>query len=331
MAHQIDQSTGKAAVFVTGEPAWHRLGTVVENAVNSVEAIKLAGLDWEVEQWPVRAFNPDQPGVEASCPGRVANVRTDTKATLGIVSTSYEVFQNREAFEFMDSLVADRLCMYETAGALFGGRQVWMMARIPSEYRVGGDDVVKPYILLSNSHDGSRALRVFPTAVRVVCNNTLTLAMKGAGESSGLTIYHMGNLQDRIRQAREILGICAARFDQFDAEMHKLIERDLTDAETAEYFESVLPKSDSKLAETFRAKTLAAFNDNLTSETNTLDGMIGTAWAAYNAVSEYADHQSRATGKPGHEQDSRRFNSVFVGKANHMKQRAWANALELVK
>ena len=87
MAHAIDQTTGRAAVFVVGEPAWHRLGVVIENATTSAEAIGLAGLDWRVEQWPVRAFDPDNHGIEAGIPDTVANVRTDTKAVLGVVGT----------------------------------------------------------------------------------------------------------------------------------------------------------------------------------------------------------------------------------------------------
>jgi hypothetical protein len=126
VAHEIDQTTGRAAVFVTGEPAWHRLGTVIEQATTSAEAIGLAGLDWRVEQWPVRAFDPDNNTTEAGIPDTVANVRTDTKAVLGVVGRRYRVFQNHEAFDFMDGLVGDKLAMYETAGSLHGGKRVWM-------------------------------------------------------------------------------------------------------------------------------------------------------------------------------------------------------------
>ena len=87
MAHAIDQTTGQAAVFVTGEPAWHKLGSTIETAASSAEAIGLAGLDWRVEQWPVRAFDPDNPTTEAAMPDTVANVRADTKAVLGVVGT----------------------------------------------------------------------------------------------------------------------------------------------------------------------------------------------------------------------------------------------------
>ncbi len=172
MSHELDISTGQAAVFVTGEPAWHKLGMVVANAVTSAQAIELARLNWEVEQWELKAFDREL-GKEAYVQGKYANVRKDTGRVLGVVSEHYRIFQNRECFDFMDSLVADRLAMFESAGALKDGRVVWMLARIPAEYRAGADDVVQPYILLTNSHDGSKALRIFPTTIRVVCQNTL--------------------------------------------------------------------------------------------------------------------------------------------------------------
>ena len=128
MSHDIDTTTGQTAVFVTGEPAWHRLGTVIDSAATSGDAIKLAHLDWSVEQWPVQAAEPNTDRIiEAT--DRVANVRTDTHAVLGVVSRQYHVFQNAEAFDFMDAIVGDKLAMFETAGALHEGRRVWMLAR----------------------------------------------------------------------------------------------------------------------------------------------------------------------------------------------------------
>ena len=235
MAHEIDQTTGRAAVFVTGEPAWHRLGTVIEQATTSAEAIGLAGLDWRVEQWPVRAFDPDNQSIEAGIPDTVANVRTDTKAVLGVVGRRYRVFQNHEAFDFMDGLVGDKLAMYETAGSLHGGKRVWMMASIPKEYRAGPDDLIEPYVLLTNTHDGSQALRMIPTTVRVVCQNTLNLALREAGVE-GLTISHHPRLESQIAEARAKLGIIAARFDKFDDELHAMLAKELTVTEAGGYF-----------------------------------------------------------------------------------------------
>jgi phage/plasmid-like protein (TIGR03299 family) len=341
VAHEIDQTTDRAAVFVTGEPAWHRLGTVIENATTSAEAIGLAGLDWNVAQWPVRAFGPDgttamtagQDGAEASTDIRdfVANVRTDTRAVLGIVGRRYRVFQNHEAFNFMDALVGDKLAMYETAGSLHGGKRVWMMASIPKEYRAGPDDLIKPYVLLTNTHDGSQALRMIPTTVRVVCQNTLNLALREAGVD-GLSISHHPRLESRIAEARQKLGIIAARFDKFDDELHAMLAKDLTVTEAGGYFRGLsgmdLPghtDRQKKSRETVYGQMLANFDN----DRNTLPGVKHTAWGAYNAVSEWADHQKATRGNTPAEKLNRRLDSVWFGVGHQLKQAAYDGALEL--
>ena len=207
MAHEIDTTTGRAAVFTVGTPAWHRLGVTVTEAQTSAEAIKLAGLDWTVEQWPLFARQGD---AERAATDRVANVRTDTNAVLGVVSPGYRPFQNREAFEFFDAVVQDKLAIFETAGSLRGGKHVWMLARLPQTLRAAPDDEVRPYVLLTNAHDGSRALRMIPTTVRVVCQNTLHLALSGAGVAEGLTVYHSESLPRRVAEARDKLRIITA-------------------------------------------------------------------------------------------------------------------------
>jgi phage/plasmid-like protein (TIGR03299 family) len=198
--HEIDESTGRPACMVVGTPAWHQRGVVVSEAQTSAEAITLAGQDWLVEKWALQTY-----GIRQGAPlvldveDQYATVRTDTGAVLGVVSGLYRIFQNREAFDFMDELVGEKLALYETAGALRGGRRVWMLARIPKELRVGNtDDTILPYVLLASSHDGSLALRVIPTTVRVVCQNTLNLALSRAG-STGVTIRHLDSLEGRVQ------------------------------------------------------------------------------------------------------------------------------------
>ena len=330
MSDGIDQTTGRAAVFVTGEPAWHRLGTVIEQATTSFQAITLAGLDWLVEQWGLRAVKW-QSDLVAHADGFVANVRTDTKVVLGVVGKRYRVFQNREAFDFMDALVGDKLAMYETAGSLHGGKRVWMLARIPREYRAGADDVVKPYVLLTNTHDGSQALRMIPTTVRVVCQNTLNLALREAGVE-GLTISHHPRLETRIAEARAKLGIIAARFDQFDEELHAMLAKDLSVTEASGYFRGLartdIPGGTDRQKKS-REKVYGQMLANFDNERNTLPGMKHTAWAAYNAVSEWADHQRNYRGLDPTEKLNRRLDSVWFGASHQIKQAAYQGALEM--
>ena len=117
LVKEVYPHTGKAAVFVTGEPPWHGLGTVIDNAVTSQEAIKLAGLDWKVQKWLLTANKPEY-AEEVSVPGWFATVRTDTNAVLGVVSRQYRVLQNTEAFTFMDQAIQEGAAMWETAGSL---------------------------------------------------------------------------------------------------------------------------------------------------------------------------------------------------------------------
>ena len=327
MSHELDISTGQPAVFVTGTPAWHKLGQVVANAVTSAQAIELARLNWEVEQWELKAFDREL-GKEALVRNKYANVRKDTGTVLGVVSDHYRIFQNKDCFDFMDSLVADKLAMFETAGALKDGRVVWMLARIPTEYMAGTQDAIQPYILLTNSHDGSKALRLFPTTIRVVCQNTLNLALRdGLGE--GISIRHRPSLSERVSEAREKLGIIHARFDQFDAELHTMLDKQMTGVELEGYFNASTPPTTGKRAEMRRRKILHQFQSNFTNATNTLPGVTGTAWAAYNAVSQYFDHQRMFKGTNTLEKADHQLESIWFGSSHHAKQEAYQMALTL--
>jgi phage/plasmid-like protein (TIGR03299 family) len=354
MAHEIDQTTGRAGCMVVGTPAWHGLGTVVREAQKSAEAIVLAGQDFTVEKWPLQAYGLDGHGAAQvlDLAGQYATVRLDTCQPLGVVSSSYRVFQNREAFDFMDELVGSQLARYETAGSLAGGRRIWMLAKLPQELRVGNtDDVIEPYLLLANSHDGSLTLRVIPTTVRVVCANTLHLALSKAG-STGVTIRHLESLEDRVHEAWERLGLFVDRIGQFQEEVDALAATPLSDCQAKTYFSEMfdLPAPGrlldrmldnqedrsrfmrelleahaerSERQKAADARLLEQLVENYHNGTNTLPGIEATAWAAYNAVSQYVDHQGRGAGT-----DSK-LNSIWFGEGNQLKQTAFARALEL--
>jgi phage/plasmid-like protein (TIGR03299 family) len=363
MAQKIDMTTGQAAVFVVGEAAWHRLGKVIASAVNSAEALKLALLDWVVEQKPMYLENGTK------VPDRVANVRTDTGAVLGVVGKGYQVFQNHQAFDFMDAIVADKLAMYETAGGLDGGKHVWMLARIPKEMRAAGDDVIKPYVLLSNGHDGTHALKMIATSVRVVCNNTLNMALNQAGKT-GFTLYHSKSLDNRVETARKNLGIIVARTVSFEEQIQALAKVSLKETQVMDYFRELYPVKGPKkgqptvtvdgaaLLDTIltaqvdqrdvmsellagheaqvgeqrnrNAKVLEMIVANYHNDTNTLPGIEGTAWAAYNAVSEYIDHQSTVRGQSDVAKANNRMKNIFFGTGDAMKQKAFAAATKLM-
>lgn len=340
MSHEIDQSTGKTAVFVTGEPPWHGLGTVIKQAATSQEAIVLAGLNWEVEQWPLIT---SRGGEMKPIVNHLANVRADTQRVLGVVSRRYRLFQNAEAFDFMDALVGEKLAMFETAGSLADGRRIWLLARLPGEYRAAADDVVKPYVLLTNNHDGSGPLRMVPTTIRVVCQNTLLLALGEAGQT-GVTIRHAGDLATRVAEARQKLGIISQRMQRFADELQLLSTAPVRSSSLEEYFRhlssrAVAPISDTRkagqpqidLIRRRREDVLRQWHENFEHPTNALTGMRHTWWGAYNAISQWTDHQKPYRGRGIHARRENRLNSIWFGESDRLKQLAFESARSLAQ
>ena len=330
MAHEIDTTTGTAAVFTAGEAPWHGLGKNVAEAVNSNQAIGLAGLDWLVEQWPVSAVAPDGWGT-VTARDFVANVRTDTKGVLGVVSKKYRPFQNAEAFAFADAVVGEGDAHYETAGALRSGRRVWMLLKLPDELRAGPEDRIQPYLLVYNTFDGSSCLRALLTSVRVVCQNTLNLAL-GHARGEGVTIRHRGDLQGRVEDARRTLGLVQRRLKAFGQEIEVIKSIPMANGRLARYFDGLLPPLGEKASDKERSnrlRTLDQLHANFSNDLNTLPGMRGTLWAAFNAVSEWADHERRFRGKNDLARRENRLDSVWFGTSNDLKQSAWQSALEL--
>lgn len=179
-------------MFYTREKPWHGLGVRVAEAPNSADALHLAGLDWEVRKEPIYS-------ADGSCiPGYKANIRDTDQKVLGVVTDRYKVIQNTEAFAFTDALLGEGV-RYETAGSLQGGRKIWLLAKLPQEYIMLGDRI-SPYLVFSNTHDGSGSVKVAITPIRVVCNNTLNLALANAKRS--FSMIHTGILLRRCRRQR---------------------------------------------------------------------------------------------------------------------------------
>ena len=151
-------------MFSVRETPWHELGTIVNDAPTSEDALRISGLDWKVVQDDVFTDSGEL------ISGYKANIRDTDRKILGVVSDRYKVVQNTDAFSFTDELLGQGV-RYETAGSLQDGRRVWLLARMPKEY-IGGSDEICPYLVFSNSHDGTGAVKVAITPVRVVCNNS---------------------------------------------------------------------------------------------------------------------------------------------------------------
>jgi phage/plasmid-like protein (TIGR03299 family) len=258
-----------------------------------------------------------------------AIVRQDTASVLGVVGGRYVPIQNFDAFGWLDVIVDQRMASFETAGFLHGGKTVWMLLKLPEQLQIlDTDDLVMPYLLAVNTHDGSRAMRVFTTAVRVICQNTLTLALQRAG-STGLTLRHTEGAIGRIQEARRVLEITREQLLRFKSEADALARVQIGQRQLAGYFETLWPDpptaKDNTKAVAVRRRLLENFQD----DRQRLPGIRGTLWAAFNAVSQWTDHERMARGSVEPSRDDNRLQSIWLGDSADLKRAAWNTALEL--
>ena len=332
MAHEIDFSTqAQGSAMFAYQPAWHGFGTVVSEAQNSADALRIAGLDWDVRLTDLAAIMPD--GTHQQIDTHRATMRADTGKALGAVGLRYQPLQNREAFAWMDEVVGgeESLAMWNTCGSLRQGRKVWMLAKMPGHVEVTDRDVLEKYVLITNSHDGTGAVRLFPTSVRVVCANTLRLAIGMADRAKnsdglplGLKLFHTaGGLSRRVEKARECLGVIANAHEGFGLAARQMMAQQVSSQQVGDYFGTLVENRGDRS----RGKVLTQLWDRFALPTN--EGEHGAnVWTAYNAASEWADHELRVTGK-GDVRAERKFRSVLFGSAHSFKERAWANAMEM--
>ncbi|MCR2049158.1 DUF932 domain-containing protein [Acetatifactor muris] len=270
-------------MFSVREKPWHGLGIIVKEAPTSADAIRLAGLDWAVVQEPIYTnFNRIVEGYRA-------NVRSSDRKVLGVVSDRYKVVQNVDAFSFTDELLG-RGVRYETAGSLQEGRKVWLLARLPREYIIAGERI-SPYLVFSNTHDGSGSVKVAITPVRVVCNNTLNLALGTAKRS--FSMIHTGNIQDKIQEAKDTLFMAEEYMDCLGVEFEQLRRQKITDAQVKEYIELLLPME--KEPTPIQSKNIIRLREDMMKryyDAPDLQKVGNNAYRFINAVSDFATHSS---------------------------------------
>ena len=218
-------------MFYTREKPWHGLGTLVAEAPESREALRIAGLNWKVLQEPVYTENDEL------IQGYKANVRDSDRKILGVVTDRYKVIQNEEAFAFTDALLGEGV-RYETAGSLQEGRRVWLLARLPREYIIAGERI-SPYMVFSNTHDGSGAVKTALTPIRVVCNNTLNLALRTAKRS--WSMIHTGDISGKIEEAKNTLFLADEYMSALGKEFENLRGIRLSEKQVMDYIEILLP------------------------------------------------------------------------------------------
>lgn len=270
-------------MFSVREKPWHGLGTIVMEAPTSADALHLAGLDWNVVQEPIYT------DFHEPIKGYKANVRDSDRKVLGVVSDRYKVVQNTDAFSFTDELLGKGV-RYETAGALQEGKKVWLLARLPREYIIAGERI-SPYLVFSNTHDGSGSVKVAITPVRVVCNNTLNLALSTAKRS--FSIVHMGNIQDKIQEAKDTLFMAEEYMDCLSIEVEQLRRQKMSDAQVKEYIELLLPME--KEPTPIQQKNIIRLRKDMEAryyDAPDLQNVGNNAYRFINAVSDFATHSN---------------------------------------
>ena len=278
MSHEIE------SMYSVREKPWHYEMTrdktkLIQNAPTSAEALRLAGLDWTIKGKPVYDENCEE------IKGFKANTRSSDGSVLGIVSDKYKIVQNQDAFDFTDSLIGEGLS-YETAGSLRGGRTIWLLGKMPDRFIL--DDKFEPYIVFTNTHDGTGAVRCAMTPIRVVCQNTLNLALNSADRS--WSMIHRGDINTKLEEARQTLQLADKYLIRLDEEADRLANQPMTEGQMHDALDKMIPVNDD--ASDRQKKTIQEAKNEIIICTLAPDlvKFVNTKWGFVNAVSDYVGH-----------------------------------------
>lgn len=336
MAHNIhyNEQTQQHSFFSVKEKAWHGLGQVVENYPNSKEALQFAGLDFEVCKRP-NIHRLDN-GEEISSASSFYTYRPDTGAILGDrLGKDYEVIQNTDAFSFFDAIVGGDGIQYETAGALGKGERIFITAKLPGYIKVADDDLIEKYLFLTTSHDGFGSIMAAFTPVRIVCNNTLTAALRNC--SNAIKIRHTANAKERLEEAHKVMGISNQLsfqlediFNQWskvritDKEVQKLVQ--LAMVPNKEVLQNIQKGESDELSTSFKNICDAVNEYHFISPTQQTEATKGTVFGAYNAVTGYFQNV-----RSYKDEETKMKSLLYGGTAQIRTQKAFQLCADFVK
>lgn len=282
MAHNLNIINGKTS-FASTQKAWHGLGLVVNSAMTSEEAIKLAGLDYTVEKTPVLA---EINGVQKIVEDKFTTYRTDTGDAFGVVGGRYEIVQNADAFIFFDAIVGQGQAIFETAGALGSGERIFVSAKMPNYIRINGtDDITEVYVVLTNSHDGSGSVVCGITPIRIVCANTMRMAMKNMVNK--VAIRHTKNAEKNLVHAHQLLGITNKYTQQMNEVVNRLALKKMSDSQVKHFIETLFPINSENETRTLniRGDVLKSYYTGTGQEK-----ILGNAFGLLNGITYYTSH-----------------------------------------
>jgi len=299
MAHDLEMKNGQASMFYVGQTPWHNLGQRFITPPTTEDALEAANLNWEVGMRPL--FN--EKGVKST---HQEIYRGDSGQTLGVVGPQYHPLQNTQAFGFFNPLVQDGTLSYETAGVLQDGKKVWILAKVAgAPIEIARDDVVERYVLLSNSHDGTMAIRVGYTPIRVVCQNTLAMSIN-ATDSKLLRIRHTTNANTALGEIRKVMLMSEGAFQTTAEQYRRLTTMSVNESDLKKYVRLVFglkSEEDAKRESKAMERVLYLFENG---RGNDLPAIKGTAWAAYQACTEYMQYEAGRS-------EAGRLNSLWFG------------------
>ena len=312
MPANITVTNGVAEMMTAdGRDAWHGLGARLSQVATAQEAIEAANMGWEVEMREVFIQTPS--GQFMAVPNKKAVTRMDNGKVFGVFSDGYTPLQNRDAFTFFDSVVGAGEAIYHTAGTLAGGSRIWILAKLPGDLKLSDTDVLERYILLANSHDGSLAVTMKPTTVRVVCNNTLSVAL-GGDTNKLFRAVHTSSVMQRVNQARETLGLQEAYFANVMRGIERLADERMTQAAADEFLVELFGQEENPEAISTRMQNQIDTVGNLFVKGTGNHGV--NRWDMLNAVTEFVDHKRTKDA-------DKRLDAAWFGGGKDLKQKAW--------
>lgn len=285
MAHNLNfnELTGQYSLMSTKTP-WHNLGQVVESAQTSEEAIKLAGLDFEVVKKKVYIEG------DIEIPRNYATVRTDLNLPLGVVGEKYHVLQNSQAFKFIDDIVGKQEAIFESAGAFGNGETIFLSCKLPNKFVVGGDDVADMYFLLTNNHTGSSPIEMMFTPQFVLCENTFRMAMRNNQRKQ--KVRHTANLLEGMRSATDLMGITRLKIDEMVEVAKAMTKVHLRDEQVRKLIEMAMkPSTNDTLDEEYSTRFTNMVDDvmqyTLSDSAQLVIERKNTLWGAVQGVNGY--------------------------------------------
>lgn len=280
----------------TNEEPWHGLGERVDDTLTPEDMVKAAGLDWSVEKRPIFFNMPDNPVPTRQVPDKFALIRTSDHTCLSVVGNRYVPTQNIEAFSFFKEFVEAGDAKMETAGSLLGGKRVWGLANLQESFKLANNDEVKGYLLVVSPHEQGKSLVIRFTPIRVVCNNTLTLALSSIDNEFRMS-HHNKFTSFAAKRAKIALGIAREKMDEFHWNAKHLKKMTMNEQDVRRFLAPLFqPQSDvDDLVRDFRELANPKLLRVMDVYTKAPGADPGTGWGVLNAVTYWSDHVASKT------------------------------------